>query len=66
MTAFRQGPTPWYRMEESPRMLARGVERDSEMEHAMRWAQAESEKAAAAHESNGTDFVRDAIQRYYR
>lgn len=64
MTAFRQGPTPWYRLDdEGNRWMARGVDREA-METAMRWAGAEPKPQPRRDEQ--TDFVRDAIQRAYQ
>jgi hypothetical protein len=62
MTAFRQGPTPWFRVDDGSRMMARGIDRES-VDNAMRWAQ-ESERQQPRRDEAG-EFVRDAIQRCY-
>ena len=62
MTAFRQGPTPWFRVDDGTRMMARGIDRES-VDNALRWAH-ESEKRPAGRDE-ATDFVRHAIQRCY-
>lgn len=69
MTAFRQGPTPWFRVSEpsreSPAWMARGVERDAEP-HAWQWAADGVSQPQQQPRDPQAEFVRDAIQRSYQ